>query len=355
MVNSLDPVLDAAGARRGTRGGLATVTDFGSVAAEHAALRSACGLLDGRLRAFARVVGDDRTRFLQGMLSNDVAALASGGGIHAAMLTVQGRVVTDLRVYGLDDEIWLDFPAHRRDDALATLGRYVVADDVEFVEPEVVPLVALEGPEAAAVLQRGFACEANALAPFAHAACALDGAAGRVFAVHHAGQGGFLLAGPEALAPQVWDRACAAGARPVGADALAIARVEAGIPLAGVDMDEDNLAPEVGLADAISFRKGCYIGQEVVERVAARGNVQRRLVGLRIDGDEPVPAGSALVAEGREAGHVTSCVVSPLQGVIALAYARRAVWDPGAAVDVVVDGAPRRATVAALPFAPPPR
>ncbi len=321
-----------------------------AIAVEYAALRSGCALLDAGLRAFARITGEDRTSFLQGMVSNDIAKLAPGDGAAAAILTVQGRVVTDLRVFVLEEAILLDFPSSHAELGVATLEKYVVADDVEFVDPEQAPLAILEGPGAAVVVGKAFSADVDGLARGAHRPLALDGGAGRIFAVTHAGAEGFLVAGPAALADAVRERVLAAGAVPVGPEVLEIGRVEAGIPRIGVDMDESNLAPEVGLADAISHSKGCYIGQEVVERVASRGNVQKKLVGLRLDLDHPVPAGTALKAEEKEAGVVTSCVASPTLGVIALAYARRSVWDPGARVIVVAPDGDAEATVEVLPF-----
>lgn len=327
-----------------------SATADAALSVEYAALRSGCALLDANLRAFACITGEDRSSFLQGMVSNDVAKLAPGRGAAAAILTVQGRVVTDLRVFVLDDSILLDFPASHRDVGVATLEKYVVADDVEFIAPDLTPLWVLEGPGAADVFRKAFSMEVADLVRGAHRSIALEGGAARVFAVTHSGESGFLLVGPAALADSVRDAAVAAGAVPVGPEVLDIARVEAGIPRIGVDMDESYLAPEVGLADAISHSKGCYIGQEVVERVASRGNVQKKLVGLRLDLDHTVPAGTALKAEGKEAGVVTSCVASPTLGVIALGYARRAVWDAGARVIVVAPEGDAEATVEVLPF-----
>jgi folate-binding protein YgfZ len=353
MTPEFQSVLDAAGAIRGEGFGRPVVTGFGDVGAEYAALRSGCALLDAGFRGFGCLTGEDRTTFVQGMVSNDVAKLAPGEGVHAAILTVQGRVVTDLRIYVLDGSIWFDFPAHRRTTGLETLEKYVVADDVEFVEPPLAPLVLLEGRTAPAVFDAAFGVAVESLARCAHREFHFAGTPLRVVAVTHSGETGYLIAGPHAVATALWERARHAGAVPVGADALDIARVEAGIPLIDADMDESYLAPEVGLADAISFRKGCYIGQEVVERVASRGNVQKKLVGLRLEGTTAVPPQAAFLADGKDAGFVTSCVVSPDLGVIALGYARRAVWDSGTHVDVAVGDTLRSATVVDLPLVTP--
>lgn len=351
----LDRELDAAGAHRGTWLGTVQVLDFGDTSAEYASLRRGCGVLDAGFRSLFRLVGEDRVTFLQGMVSNDVKRLGDGEGLHAAMLTVQGRVVSDLRVYGLADALWIDVPAPRATTARETLGRYIVADDVEIEDVDLAPVLALEGPATAAVCQHALGIDLTGLAPLGHAPFSVDGASGRVVRVSHAGEQGALCLAPRAAAPALWLKVRQAGAMPVGLAALDVARVEAGIPWVGIDMDESHLAPEVGLADAISFRKGCYIGQEVVERVAARGQVQRKLTGIVLAGDEIPDAAASVLQEGKEVGEVTSAVRSPAFGcAIALAYVRRSAWERGTNVEVVL--APDRrcaATVADLPFLPP--
>lgn len=344
-------VLETAGAHIAERRCGAIAVQFGEPASEYRALREGCGILDPRLRALLRATGDDRTAFLQGMLSSDIAACHPGEGLPAAILTVQARVVSDLRAFVREDEIWLDFPAQRRAVGMATLEKYIVADDVELSECDDTLLALIEGRTAREVLRVAFGVDPAALPRCSHRAIAIDDAAVRILAATHSGEPGFLLAGPAALAPRVWDQARAAGAVPVGWDALEVARVEAGIPAMDADMDESYLAPEVGLHDAVSTKKGCYIGQEVVERVSARGNVQRRLIGLAFDDDEPVAAGTLLRESGKDAGVVTSAVVSPALGrTVALGYGRRSVWEPGTRVQVGAEEMGRMASVTSLPF-----
>jgi len=351
MTHPLGSALEAAGVRLAQRLGLMLAVAFSDSATEYAALRTGCGLIDPSFRGLARLTGEDRTTFLQGMISNDIARCSAGAGVYATMLTVQGRVVSDLRAYVLEGEIWLDVPAQRRATALATLEKYIVADDVEIVDADAVPLILVEGRTAADTFARAFGLEVHGLARCAHRQGEIDGRAVRVAAVTHSGETGYLLLGPAALAVLAWERALAAGAVPVGFDALDVARVEAGIALMDVDMDESVLAPEVGLADALSFRKGCYIGQEVVERVASRGNVQKKLMGLKIAGDEPVAAGTELFADDKQVGSVTSSVRSPAVGcAIALAYVRRVAWEPGSEVELRTATGSIAATVTALPF-----
>jgi folate-binding protein YgfZ len=158
---------------------------------------------------------------------------------------------------------------------------------------------------------------------------------------------GFLLQVPAAGAGAVWDALAARGARPCGMEALEARRIEAGVPRIGLDMDGSTLALEVPVAEAISATKGCYLGQEVVARGTARGHVNRRLVGLRLEGPVP-PRGAALVRDGAEVGRLTS--VAPAWHT-ALGFVRREHWEPGSELRVAHGHAVTLARVAALPLA----
>ena len=324
---------------------------FAGLEPEWTAARNGCAVIDAGFRALLRVTGSDRAQFLQGMLTQEMVKRAPGGGVHAAYLTIQGRVVSDMRAYILDDQIWLDLPVQRRTIVKETLERYIVADDVELLDDDaVVPLRCIEGHRSDEVAQAVF-CAAVALAPLEHAERVYEGGKVRIAATTHSGEKGFLVFGAASAAEKLWESCVAAGAVPVGMETLEALRIEAGIPWCGRDMDESTLAPEVGLEDAISFTKGCYLGQEVVERVAARGQVQRKLVGL-IGRGQMLPAGAKLLHEGEEVGTITSAARSMARNtIIALAYVRRSAWDVGTVVEVDGGGG---AQVAALPFYPAP-
>jgi folate-binding protein YgfZ len=325
---------------------------FGDVHSEWAAVRRRCGLLDARFRGLLRVTGSDRITFLQGMVSNDVARLHASEGTYAALLTQQGKVVSDLRVYVLAEEVWLDVPAARAQVVRESLERYVIADDVELVADDAwAPLIALEGPEAAHVVQAVIGESVDQLEPFAHRELPCGDAHVRVAAASHAGERGYLILGDPALSTTLWERCRAAAAQPIGMEALDVLRVEAGIPWYGRDMDESTLISEVGLESAISYKKGCYLGQEVVERVAARGQVHRKLVGLVCAGDVVPPEHSTLVRDGKDIGAITSAVWSPArQAVIALGYVRRECWDAGCEMEVALPDGSVTARVVTLPF-----
>ncbi len=351
MNTDLQTLQSAHGAQFAIRDGISLPIRFAGLEAEWAAVRQRCGLLDARFRALLRMTGSDRITFLQGMVTNDVAALQVGQGTYAALLTIQGRLVADLRVYVLADEIWLDVPTGRADAVRRALEQYIIADDVEFVAADDwATLIALEGPQASAVVQQVLPSGSAPSQQFAHHELAFDGSAVRVVATHHTGESGYLLLGKADDAAVLWQRGLAAGAEPVGMEALDVLRLEAGIPWFGHDMDEDTLISEVGLESAISYRKGCYLGQEVVERVAARGQVHRKLVGLTLTGTPP-PAATTLEHDGKDVGWITSAAWSPARRkVVALGYVRREFWDPGVQVQVRTTGGLTLATVEPLPF-----
>jgi len=255
-------------------------------------------------------------------------------------------------VYVLADEIWLDTPVARTAAVRESLERYIVADDVEFVADDTrAPLVALEGPDAQRVLHAVINDGMEGAQPYMHREVPFDGAPLRFATVSHGGENGYLLLGPPDLSGTLWERCRAVGAEPVGMEALDVLRVEAGIPWYGRDMTESMLIGEVGLEAAISYQKGCYLGQEVVERVAARGQVHRKLVGIACDGRVVPPADSKLVCDGKEVGWITSAVWSlARQAVIALGYVRREHWDEGSEMEIVLAGGTTVARVVSLPF-----
>jgi folate-binding protein YgfZ len=324
---------------------------FGPIEREWRAVRHGAGLLDARNRRILALIGGDRVAFMQGMVTNNVAALTDGTGCRAALLTIQGRLVSDLCVYAAGDRLLLDVPAGRAEAVHAALDRLIIADDVEFDTDTVQPLVTVEGPGSAALLDRLASFAVGDLSPYQHRAMTIDGIALRCVAIAQSGEMGFRLLGAPETAGALWQRLRVAGATPVGIEALNVLRLEAGIPWHGVDMDEETLVMEVGLDDAISFSKGCYLGQEVVERVAARGHVNRKLCGLVVAGSPIPPANTPLRHDGKEAGHLTSAVLSPALGkIIALGYVHRSAFEVGTVLQAEVGGTPLVLTVTALPF-----
>ncbi|MCC7416546.1 MAG: aminomethyltransferase family protein [Acidobacteria bacterium] len=320
-------------------------------AREHAAA------IDRSARARLVASGADRAVYLQGLLTNDVAALTAGRGCYAAYLTPQGRMIADLHAYELGDAMLLTMAAHVRQAVLARFEQFVFSEDVRFDDlTGTFAQVAVVGPASAGIVSRvlaGAAGEAlRALPEHGNLRAQLGAGAAIVARVTDTGEPGFeIFVDREALSA-LMAALGSAGALlldPATADAL---RIEAGIPEFGRDMDEETIPLEAGIEErAISFTKGCYVGQEVIVRVLHRGHgrVARRLVGLLLDPGAAAAAGSAITLEGQAIGRLTSVTASPALGrPIALGYVHRDRASPGTMV--TVGDAP--ASVAALPFVP---
>lgn len=341
----------AQGATLGEYRGGAVPALFSSVQAENRAVRAAAGIFDFSFRAKIAMTGADRTRFLHGMVSNDIKKLAPGKGTYAAMLSTQGHVLAELRVYCAEDRLLIDTDAALRDKVFAILKRYIIADKV-MMEPASLFTLAFQGPRARPLLEKTLHIELPALEEFEHFATNYAGFPLRVVRASSTGEEGYeVWMGEKAMMP-VWGAACGQAPTydmlPCGSEALETLRIEAGIARYGPDLGEDTLLLEADLLSAVSFTKGCYIGQENVERTRSRGHVNWKLVGLTVAGPLAPPPETKLIAEGKEIGEITSSCVSPTLGkTIALAYVRREVAEPGTRL-VLASGVP--AEVTALPF-----
>lgn len=345
-------ILSGFGAVFGTLDGYEAPLHYGGWLEEYQAVRNGVGLFDAGFRSLWCLVGADRVSFLQGMVTADVAKLDPGSGTYAAAVTVQGRLVTDLRIFSLPEEVWLDVPATHATKLREHLEKYIVADDVEFREPgDSGPVVLIEGRKAGATVAELFGPDVARLPLFGHTEVTFEGCPLRVVFATHTGEPGYLVFGPRSVGPKLWQGCVAAGAKPAGMQALQTLRIEAGIPWTGSDLDEEILIAEAEIESAISYGKGCYLGQEVVERVAARGQVQRRRVGFLSSMDDLPVHGSRLFSGGREVGFVTSAAWSPLlQKGVGFAYVRREFWTPGTRLEVDLGARRAAVEVAHFPF-----
>lgn len=330
---------------------------FGNAAAEYECVRGTAGLIDLSHRALLQFTGPDRVTFLQGMLSNDLRPLKTFDGQYATLLNQQGKVLADLRVLCALNSLYLDFWENLKDRIIEHLNRYLVADEVEIADRSgEYATLSLQGPNAETLL-RNVTGSADLPSQLAHHGMVnLEGAAVCAVRASHGGDLGFDLIIPntalEAIARRLTDSGKQFGALWVGEEAQNLLRVEAGIPRYGIDFNEENLLLEVGLDHAVSFNKGCYLGQEVVERIRSRGHVNRKLCGLSLDGQTPAESGDVIRVDGKEIGRVTSSVVSPrLRRPVALGYLQKDFWNTGTAVTINRAGAQIRAIVTALPFA----
>jgi len=284
-------------------------------------------------------------------VTNDVLALKSGTGLFAAALTAKGKIVADVRIFCRPEDFLVDTSMPAGPGFAALLRKFVNPRFAKFADvTPVMRTVGVFGPEARALVIRAFDLESDVpsgLVPYQHVMIEVEGTRALIAAVPDLGVSGFDLFVPVEAAPAVWSRLASAGGVRTGTAAAEIARVEAGRPLWGADMDETTLAAEANLdaLGGISYTKGCYTGQETVARLHFRGHVNRSLRGLR--SPAAIPAGAQLYsAEGNACGDVRSSVVSPRHGPIALATIRREVaagdavtarWEGGEAVGQVTE------------------
>jgi folate-binding protein YgfZ len=338
------------------RDGWLLPTHFGNPAVEYTAVRSTCGFIDLSHRGLLQFSGPDRLSFLQGMLSNDLKLLKPFEGQSATLLTQQGKVIADVRVLCSLNSFYLDFWENRKSPVIEHLNRYLVADEVEIADrSEEYATLSVQGPQSKALLQKLFRTNELPAKLLHHAMVELDGIAICIVHASHTGEPGFDLIAPKGdlknLAARLTESGKPIAAAWVGEDAHNVLRVEAGIPRYGVDFSDDNLLLEVGIENSYSYTKGCYLGQEVVERIRSRGHVNKKLTGLLLEGLDPANSGDAVQADGKDVGRITSSVSSPrLKRSIALAYLNKEYWTPGTALSIVRNGATTSAVVTGLPF-----
>ena len=313
---------------------------------EYAAAREGSAVVDVAGRAVLAVTGPPRIKFLHNIVSNDLQSRGPGQGTLAAVMDVKGRLLVLMRALVTEDAVLLEMPADRLDVIEPLLVHYKVAAPVRF-ERRPLAVLGLLGPGAAETLARAGAAVPADAARESHFSAVIGGAPVRIVRASDFPAGGWAVHVAPEHAAEVRAALIAAGAVPIGEATLDALRVEDGRPWYGRDVTEDNLLHETGLvAEYHSPAKGCYVGQEVIARLEARGaNVNKVLRGLRLQA--PVEAGAVVHAEGKDVGMVTTSGVSPRLGPIAMAFVHRSRNEVGSTVEV--EG--RSATVSALPLA----
>lgn len=322
------------------------------------ALHAGAVLFDRNARARATFTGPRSAEVLTGLVTNDVLALAPGDGQYAAALTPKGKIIADLRLFARDDGFLADVPERAAPGWWEMIRKYVNPRLAKYADVSAsIRDVGVFGPRAREIVAETIGLSSDvleAMAAYAHRTVETGDGPVLVARVPDLGVEGYeLFAAAEAVGP-LWEALETRGAVSGTAEAFEVARVEAGRPEWGIDMDDSTLAQEANLDDlrAISYTKGCYTGQETVARVHFRGHVNRHLRGLRLPAPPLPPRGAALHdADGKVVGDVRSAVLSPRLGGLALAMVRREV-EPGSTVQVVGDAGTTPATVVALPFTP---
>ncbi len=326
---------------------------------QYQAARRGAAFIDRTDRGRILVSGADRAAYLQGLLTNDIAALQAGSGCYAAYLTAQGRMIADLFVYELGDVMLLTMVGAVKDTVLQKLDQFIFSEDVQLGDVTgTMAQICVVGPAAAQHVSAIAGVDHDLLSGMPEHGSIRTTCGGEpaiVLRVTDTGEPGFDLIVASSVALRVKSSLEQAGVAPLDSATADVLRIEGGVAVFHRDMDEQTIPLEAGIEDrAISLTKGCYVGQEVIIRVLHRGHgrVAKKLVGIQLQGADVPAAASAVRAGDREIGRVTSAAMSPaLSAPVALAYVQREFIEPGTAV--VIGDEP--GAVVRLPFVAPRR
>lgn len=327
------------GAKMAELFGCALPAHYGDAAREYKFVRESAGLIDKNYRALLSLAGADRVRYLNAMLTNNIRDLAPGQGTISLLLNPQGRILAEVETYALPDRLLCVSHAMIRERLVATLEKFIIMDDVTLEDiTKCMGTVALEGPESLVIAREICGFELDSLPELGHAEAKAGEIPCRIVRRALGGIPSAEFIVERTHLPALWnlllEKTQQHGGGPVGYDALNVLHLEAGVPWYSYDFDENQIPHQAALeATHISFTKGCYTGQEIVERVRSQGNVQRRRVMLRFSGDTVPARGESLFAGDAEVGFVTRAARSPkFGGVIGMGYARREQLQPGSKV-----------------------
>jgi folate-binding protein YgfZ len=322
--------------------------DLGNVPSEFTELVSGCGLLDLDSRAKLALTGNDRVRWLNGMVTNNIRDLAIGRGVYAFLLNPQGHILADMYAYNRGEFLTLDTDQSQLANLLAIFDHYIIMDDVEIANlGDRLQSIGIAGPKAGEVL-RGAGFESPPLETLQVADVIWQNATVTIVRGDHPGVEWYELWPVPDQVSALRSALTQAGAKPVGNAALDLLRIAAGIPRYGQDIRERDLPQETSQERALHFSKGCYVGQEIVERIRSRGAVHRKFAGFEVEGSLPAP-GTKVQADGKDVGEIMSVASLPVKGGerrVAIGYIRR---EFASGKQVQAGGA--QLTVSNLPFA----
>jgi folate-binding protein YgfZ len=330
------------------RGGQ-TVAAYSDPRKEFSALQNSCGLYDLGWRTNITLGGRDRVRWLNGMITNNIRDLAAGQGVYAFVLNPQGHILGDLYAYNRGDSFLVTTDRVQTEMLLGLFKRYIIMDQVEATNvSDKLTTIGVTGPASRETLRR-IGLDVPELQPLQLAEVNWQ----RLGLTIVRGDNPISESYEMFVAPETahlfWETLVKAGATPAGSEALELFRIAAGIPCYGLDIRERDLPQETEQARALNFTKGCYIGQEIVERIRSRGNVHRKFTGFVLQGSLPAP-GAKVQADSKDIGEITSVASLPLPSgdlSVALGYVRREIGTSGKEVRV----GDIKATVRDLPFA----
>jgi len=341
--------------------GWAIPASYGDERSEYSAVRQGgVGLIDLSSRGRLLVTGSEAVQFLNGLITNDMKTLAEDQWMTAVFPNVQGRLLANVRVINVKNgyetgggpAFLIDTEPATHDQVLKILSRFTLAGDFRVRDlTDETALLSLQGKGAAALVRQIFG-PTSEVAKFRVTQTEWNATVVTIMRATHTAEDGFDVLVDAEYASELWQTLVNAGARPVGFDTFESLRIEAGLPRFGVDMDESTVVSETNLDDAVSFTKGCYIGQEIIVRIKHRGHVAKKLTGVTFAGNVEIERGAQLLSEGdKEIGRITSGTFSPaLNGTIALAYLKYDYLSPGTKLNAVINDQCVPATVTEIPF-----
>jgi folate-binding protein YgfZ len=311
------------------------------------------GLLDLSSRGRILVGGSEAVMFLNGLITNDMKTLAVKSWMPAAFANVQGRLLAVVRVIHRDDGFLIDTDSATRDAILKLLERFTLAGDFRVADlTHDIASISVQGNKAAEILSVVLNEPVSGLAPGSVLDVPVGGQRVTIIRATHTGEDGFDLFVDAENSGFLRDELSKAGARVIDQEVAETLRIEAGVPVYGVDMDETTIVTEANLDEAVNFTKGCYVGQEIVIRIKHRGHVAKKLAGIVLEDNHPVESGAKIFsADEKEIGRITSSTFSPaLNRAIALGYVKYDYLKPETSVKIATASDERAAEVAALPF-----
>lgn len=311
------------------------------------------GLFDQSSRGRILVSGSEAVMFLNGLITNDMKTLAVNTWMTAAFANVQGRLLASVRIAHREDGFLIDTESATRETVITLLDRFTLAGDFRLQDlTDETAMYSVQGRRASEIISRVFGAEAASVEREKIVNAGFGDSTVNVIRATHTAEDGFDLFIEANNSSKLGDALMASGAAPISNATFETLRIEAGVPLYGIDMDENNVVTETNLDDAVSFTKGCYLGQEIIVRIKHRGHVAKKLSGVVLDDSTPVPRNSKIISsEGKEIGRVTSSTFSPrLDRAVALGYLKYDYLAAGTEVKVAAPESETNATVADLPL-----
>ena len=331
----------AAGAKMGVWFGCVLPDYFGDAAAEFRSARDTVALIDKNYRAYLSFTGPDRVRYLNAILTNNIKDLAAGHGIVSLLLNPQGHILAEIETYAFPDRLLCVSYAMIRERLIEVLDKFIIMDDVTLNdETPRYGTLALEGPKAATILQELSGLDVTEFEDLSSHDATVASVSGRslpcrIVKRSPGGVPSAELVAETAKLPELWqilsDAARWHGGGPMGYAALSATRLAQGVPWFGYDFGEKQIPHEAGLQDShISYTKGCYTGQEIVERVRSRGHVNRERVQLALSGEVVPEPDTLLTLDGKEIGHVTRAARTwDPPRILGMGYVRKEATAPG--------------------------